>query len=61
MWLNWHAFFLNYSMHGTTSSHQPETEIEAMAEQIGCCVKGEKDGEREGKEKEEEEEGAVMT
>lgn len=56
MWLNWHAFFLNYPMRGTTSSHQPETEIEAMAEQI----KGEKDGEREGKEREEEE-GAVMT
>ena len=35
MWLNWHAFFLHNSMHGTTSGHQPDTEIEAMAEQQG--------------------------
>lgn len=53
-------FFLNYPIYGTISSHQPETKIEAVAEQIGCCVKGEKDG--EGKEKEEEEEeSAAMT
>lgn len=32
-------------MHGTaTGSHQQETEREARAEQIGCCVKGERGG-----------------
>lgn len=36
MWLNWLAFFPDYPIHGTTSSHQPKTEMEAVGEQIGC-------------------------
>lgn len=49
MWLNWLHFSVT-ALPDTWHSHQPETEIEAMAEQW-FCLKGEK----------EEEEGEAMT